>query len=124
MHWAVAVAVASCCHQRTFWKQAIVPRLCVLPQEPPITEVIVAFYELHPVAPAQTELVGTPRDELICIVRSASKKAGCITCRGPYERRRECRPVCTAPCGTAACLLASVKLCEESLTALSAGGGE
>lgn len=99
MHWAVA----SCCHQRTFWKQAIVARLGVLPQEPPVAEVIVTFYELDSVASSQAELIGAPRNKLVCGGVSVVSALGCITCRRSYERRRGCRPVCTAPCGTAAC---------------------
>jgi hypothetical protein len=49
----------------TFWKQAILPRLGVLPQEPAIAKVVVALNKLDAIPPPQTQLIGAARNKLI-----------------------------------------------------------
>jgi hypothetical protein len=50
----------------TFWEQARVAGLCVLPQKPAIAKVVVALNELDAVAAGKSELVGGARQEFVC----------------------------------------------------------
>lgn len=51
---------------RTFGKQAVLPALCVLAQEPAIAKVVVALDQLNAVPAPQAKLVGAAGEELIC----------------------------------------------------------
>jgi hypothetical protein len=55
---------------RTLGKEAIVASLGVLAQEPAIAKVVVALNQLDAVPAPETELVGTPRQKLVCSSKS------------------------------------------------------
>jgi hypothetical protein len=62
------------CRRRTFWEEAIVPRLGVFPQEPAIAKVIVSLDKLDAVPAPQTKLVRTPGQELVCSGMSVKRE--------------------------------------------------
>jgi hypothetical protein len=59
---------------RTFWEEAIVPRLGVLAQEPAITKVVVSLDKLDAIPAPQTKLVRTPGKELVCSDMSVGRR--------------------------------------------------